>query len=95
VTSDGNHAQEGECWGCFSRLKQKKCVESIDRHRIPADVWVWITPFGEETPKFLAQRCPHHYFGGHDNWSRRPADQRCSLVAPPPSRLELRCFCER
>ena len=62
VTSDGNHVQEGEFWGCLSRLKQEKCVESIDRHRIPADAWEWITPFGEETLKLFARRCLHHYF---------------------------------
>jgi hypothetical protein len=95
MTTEAEPGEEGQFWDCFLRLKDKKCIESIDRHWTPVDAWVWMTPFGEENLTLFAQRCPNHYFGGHDNWSRRAADQRCSLATQPPPRLELRCFCER
>src|ERR1700733_8348657 len=51
--SDANHTQEINFGGCFSRLRRKKCIESIDCYGIPADDWVWFIPFRRGNPEAL------------------------------------------
>ena len=53
VISDANHAQEINFGGCFSRLRRKKCIESIDCYGSPADAWVWFIPFRRGNPEAL------------------------------------------
>src|SRR5579863_5824613 len=94
MTSESRVMQEGEFHSHVSKLKQKKCVELIDRHVIPEDCWVSITSHGKETLKQFDQQCPNHHFGGSEKWSRRPGDQRCALRAPNPPNLRLSCCCQ-
>jgi hypothetical protein len=51
--SDANHAQEINFGGCFSRLRRKKCIDSIDCYGIPADASVWFIPFRRGNPEAL------------------------------------------
>ena len=95
MTLEGKPVQEGSFAGRFSELKKRKCIDLIYRDRTPADAWVLITPFGEETLKLFGKQCPNHHFGGSDEWSRRPRDQRCTLLTAPSPHSDLRCFCDR